>query len=98
MSDNGAQPRRPGQFYPGDPRIGRKPGSKNKVTVEVRELAQRLVNDPVYLANLQQRLQDGKAGVMEETLWHYAYGQPSKAEPVNDATGSVGRVLRVVNG
>jgi hypothetical protein len=41
----------------------------NKSTSEVRELARELLNDPVYRANLVERLQNGKlAPAMEQLL------------------------------
>jgi hypothetical protein len=67
-------------FVIGDPRAGRKPGSVNKTTREARQIARDLVSDPTYLENLRKRLQEGKAGTMEELLWRYAYGPPPKQE------------------
>jgi hypothetical protein len=67
-----------GSFKPGDPRAGRPPGSQNKTGRDARILAQSLVSDPAYIANLRQRLIDGKAGDLEEVLWEYAYGKPAQ--------------------
>ena len=69
-------------FVKGDPRAGRPPGSQNKTGRDARILAQSLVSDPEYLANLRQRLIDGKAGDLEKVLWQYAYGSPA-AHPVS---------------
>jgi hypothetical protein len=57
---------------------GRRPGTLNKATREVRELARRLVEDPEYQESVQQRLKDGLAGPLEPLLWHYAYGKPKE--------------------
>jgi hypothetical protein len=65
-------------FTKGDPRAGRPPGAINRTSRDARELAQRLLSDPVYLKNLQQRLIDGKAGDLEKVLWQYAYGPPAQ--------------------
>lgn len=59
----------------GNPR-GRMPGTHNRATVEVREVATRLVDDPEYLQRLRERLLAGTAGAVEIMLWHYAYGKP----------------------
>ena len=64
---------RPGQS--GNPR-GRTPGTVIKRTIEVRDLCNRLVDDPKYRASLRRRLLAGTAGAMEVLLWHYAYGKP----------------------
>jgi len=55
---------------------GRPKGKPNKVTQEVRTLAQRLVGDRQYRENLQERLRAGHAGPVEILLWHYAFGKP----------------------
>jgi len=67
------------KFEKGDPRAGRPPGVLNKVTVAVREVAQGLVDDPVYRASLQERLNAGQlAPAVETMLWHYAHGKPKE--------------------
>lgn len=72
--------RPPGKpFEKGDPRAGRPKGSLNKTTIQVREVAKGLVEDPAYLAGLKRRLRRGSiAPAVETTLWHYAYGVPKK--------------------
>jgi len=62
------QPARPG---PGRPK-----GAENTRTKEGRELARKFATDPVYQQRLLQRLRAGKAGALEVTIWHYAYGKP----------------------
>jgi hypothetical protein len=58
---------------------GRKKGTPNKATREVKQAAARLVEDRTYRANLRKRLQRGEAApAVEVMLWHYAYGQPTK--------------------
>jgi hypothetical protein len=69
--------RSPGTFKKGRPKTGgRRPGSPNRVTVEVREAARQLVEDPAYRAALRTRLIRGRAPEIEKELWHYAYGKP----------------------
>lgn len=63
---------------------GRPKGVPNKVTQEAREVAQRLVGDPKYQAQLVQRLEAGKlAPGVEVMLWNYAYGKPKEQVDVN---------------
>ena len=57
---------------------GRPKGSPNRVTLEVREIATRLVTDPAYVEALATRLREGTAGPMEGLLWTYAYGKPKE--------------------
>ena len=59
----------------GNPR-GRSPGTRNRTTVEVSEIATRLIEDPEYLHRLRERLLAGTAGAVEVMLWHYAFGKP----------------------
>ena len=69
---------RPTAFKPGvsgNPR-GRRPGTQNKRTIEVRELCTRLLAHPDYLPSLQKRLIAGVAGPMEAVVWAYAFGRP----------------------
>ncbi|MDA1095387.1 MAG: DUF5681 domain-containing protein [Acidobacteria bacterium] len=65
----------PGQS--GNPR-GRAPGTRNKVTREAREAAERLVDDPEYREALRVRMIDGTAGAMEALMWFYAKGKPAE--------------------
>lgn len=58
---------------------GRPKGVPNKATQEVKALCTRLVEDPVYLRNLQRRLRDGTLnGSVESMIWHYAKGKPKE--------------------
>lgn len=67
-------------FHKGQPKTGgRKAGTPNKSTVEIKELARSFLEDPVYQAKLKQRLRDGEAGQIEQLLYHYAYGKPKES-------------------
>jgi hypothetical protein len=80
--------RKPGTFLPGDPRAGRKPGSVNRATKEIRDLAQRLLTDRAYQKALKERLIAGTAGRIEELLYLYAWGKPlERIERVDAAPG-----------
>lgn len=68
---------------------GRKRGVPNKATVEVKEMARALVEDPTYRANLTARLRRGRcAPAVELGLWHYAYGKPKDTTVVENPDGS----------
>ena len=58
---------------------GRPKGRLNHTTLEAKELARQLVNDPTYRQNLKERLRTGEAGAMEPILWHYAFGKPKES-------------------
>jgi hypothetical protein len=66
---------------------GRPKGLPNKVTREIKQAALALVSDPVYVANLQERLNTGKAPHMETLLHHYAYGKPTERHEHSGANG-----------
>jgi len=68
---------------------GRKKGSLGRITIEARELAQRLVTDPAYQKSLLARMKKGTAGAIEVTVWQYAYGAPKKAIEVSSPEGVV---------
>lgn len=55
---------------------GRRRGTLNKATREVKAFAGKLVGDLTYQRNLQQRMRDGTAGSMEPLMHHYAHGKP----------------------
>ena len=74
-------------FQKGKPKTGgRKAGTTNKATVEIKELARSLLEDPVYQAKLTQRLRDGAAAQIEQMLYHYAYGKPKERFEVSKET------------
>lgn len=59
--------------------LGRPAGVPNKVTLEVREAASHLVDDPEYREALKERLIAGRCHAAVETmLWYYAKGKPKE--------------------
>jgi hypothetical protein len=63
---------------------GRKTGTLNKATIEVKQACAEIVDDPVYRRNLAQRAMDGKlAPAVEALLWYYAKGKPKEIVDVN---------------
>ena len=66
---------------------GRRKGTANKVTVEVRQFAQKLLTDPVYEARLKERLFAGElAPHLEGLLWAYGWGKPKDTIDLNVGT------------
>jgi hypothetical protein len=81
--------RGPKKGSPKTPGSGRKAGVPNAATLEARAVADRLVNDPEYVAELRQRMIEGTAGSMEPLLWHYRYGKPTEVVEVHQILQSV---------
>src|SRR5216684_7340235 len=74
--ENGQATVRDTRFQPGNP--GRRKGTPNKATKEIRDLARALTTgSPAYMARLKQRLLAGKCHPsVEVALLHYAHGRP----------------------
>lgn len=69
---------------PGEHRGGRKRGTPNHTTLEVRTIARGFIDDPAYRTALKARLEAGTAGAMEQLLWQYGHGRPT--EPRDGST------------
>ena len=71
---------------------GRKQGTPNKVTVEVRQAAAEIVDNPQYRKNLLDRaLKNELAPAIEAMLWAYAKGKPK--EQVDVQVDTVSRIV-----
>lgn len=57
---------------------GRKAGTTNKATVEIKEFARSILEDPLYQKRLRGRVGQGKAPQIEVLMFHYAYGKPKE--------------------
>lgn len=57
---------------------GRAKGTPNQTTREIRDFAQKLLEDPAYVTALKLRLNRGTAGAIEPLLYHYGYGKPKE--------------------
>jgi len=67
-------------FRKGEPRppnSGRKKGSRNKATLEIKAACRALLEDPEYLASRRERILAGDAPHLESLLYGYAYGKPA---------------------
>lgn len=62
---------------------GRKKGIPNKATQDVREFAQKFIDDEDYKASLRRRVLTGRAPHMEQLIWHYRFGKPRDVLDVN---------------
>jgi hypothetical protein len=57
---------------------GRTLGTPNKATLQIKDLARSMLEDPLYRKKLKERLRIGKAQRIEELLHLYAYGKPTQ--------------------
>jgi hypothetical protein len=88
MREKGKQRGKGRPFVKGDPRAGRPKGCLDKVTVEAREAAAQLVDDPQYRAKLLEdfRLRAVPPAI-EQMLWYYAKGKPKETHEVGFPNG-----------
>ena len=63
---------------------GRKAGTLNKATIEIKEFARGILEDPIYQKGLRDRVIQGKAPQIEILLFHYAYGKPAYDRKLSD--------------
>jgi hypothetical protein len=75
---------------------GRKPGSRNKRSEGIEEIAQDIIMNPVYQKNLRERALAGTLPPMVEVLlYHYLFGRPvDKLELSGDADKPVRVTIR----
>lgn len=78
-----------------NPKSGRKKGTPNKATAELKGWCQRLVKDPVYRKNFVVRWQSphGPDEQIEKLVWYYAAGKPREEQHI---TGSLGPLVQVI--
>ena|SRR2546426_9091159 len=77
---------------------GRRAGVPNKGTAEMRALAARLIDDPVYQKRLRQRLLGGEAGRIELLLWQYACGKPPGEDTATDPLEKYAAIVERIQG
>ncbi|CAI4031193.1 hypothetical protein DNFV4_01621 [Nitrospira tepida] len=70
---------------------GRKRGTPNKGTIEMKSFALGLLEDPEYQTRLRARILSGKAPHMEVLLHHYTYGKPKTTLEARQVTIIVDR-------
>lgn len=82
------------RFQSGHRKVGgRKQGTPNKATVEIKEFARNILEDPAYQKRLRVRIIQGKAERIEALLYHYAYGKPSENLTASQGTSLAELVL-----
>jgi hypothetical protein len=73
---------------------GRPAGTPNRATREVRAFCQRLVSDPEYRANFEQRCRAGTlAPALEQMVWAYAVGKPQQSLEVTSSGVSLAQII-----
>jgi hypothetical protein len=78
------------------PGPGRPKGGLNKSTIEARDLARAIVDDPEYRRLLILRVQQGEAPQMEILLWQYAYGKPKETIEIVDPNSALAGIRSVI--
>lgn len=74
-------------FQPGHAKVGgRRRGTPNNATHQIRSIARGLLEDPAYQRALRQRLIAGSAQRIEQLLYVYAYGSPDPRHVTRDDT------------
>ena len=88
--------KRPGRPK-GHPKTGgRKKGSPNKVTLEIREAARALVEDPEGQQTLLLQYRKGNLNPsVLQMLYHYAYGKPKDTLELKGGI-AIAKVARVI--
>ena len=77
-------------FRPGKPKTGgRKRGTTNKATHDIKEFARSVLESPNYRASLMKRLICGTAPKIEEILYQYAYGKPRERTDITGEDGAI---------
>jgi len=71
---------------PRPPKAGRKKGSQNKVSIEIKEFLLQLTKDPTYQRNLKARILKGRASTIELLGLHWAGGKPKETHEVSAGT------------
>jgi len=73
---------------------GRPPGTPNRATGEVRAFCQRLVIDPEYRTNFEQRWRSGELPpALEQMVWAYAVGKPQQSCEVTSSGVSLAAII-----
>ncbi len=68
---------------------GRRGGTPNRATRDVREMFRAIFEDPAYAKSLRERILSGKAPTLEVLGFHYVFGKPREiALPEEDAASA----------
>lgn len=74
-------------FEKGHKRMGgRKKGTKNIVTREIKAFLIAMTKSPQYQGNVKRRIMDGKAPTVELLALHWAGGKPAETHEVSVGT------------
>lgn len=72
---------------------GRRAGTPNKLTVEIKEFFREFMNSEEYRENLKKRLLDGRAPRIEQLGLYWLGGKPKEAVDINLAKDTVAGLL-----
>ncbi len=76
-----------GRFKRGHAKIGgRRKGTPNKSTGDIRAVAREILEDPAYLRSLRLRIIRGQAPRIEAMLFVYLYGDPVRQPTLDPET------------
>lgn len=73
-----------GTGRPGPERPPGSPNRRNRATPQAVRRVERFLSSRHYWDGLKARVIAGKAPLMEQLLWHYAYGRPAQAVKIKD--------------
>lgn len=62
---------------------GRRRGSLNRNTREIKGFAQQFLSSPAYVKSAKKRVRSGKAPHLEVLWHHYAYGKPKETMQID---------------
>jgi hypothetical protein len=68
---------------------GRKKGSLNKATREIKAFTSTFLSSPTYVASAKKRILDGGAPHLEALWHHYAFGKPKETVAVEEKPAPV---------
>jgi hypothetical protein len=75
---------------------GRRKGTPDKATRDVKALCASILNDPLYLRNLRQHAIERKlAPAVECLLFHYAYGVPRQPVEIDPPLGPIFQITQL---
>lgn len=85
------------RYKPHEPRpktSGRKKGSTNKASPELKHWCQYLISNPAYRAQFEAKFIAGKLDPqLERNVWYYAAGKPREEQHI---TGSFGPLVTII--
>ncbi len=67
---------------------GRRRGTPNKATVDIKALCQKLIGDATYFRKFKKRWREGALPPhVESMVWYYAFGKPTETIELGGTAG-----------